>query len=475
MRIIPGVDVVAREEGVRVIETAQSNVVGLVGAFQRGRGGEAVLIDNFLQAQDVFGEFGYAGMAALWWIYKQAKVPVRVVRILGTGAVASTITAQDRESTTPVDTVTFTAINEGAWGDDLSVVVSDNDATGYVDVEVQYKGSAVEEFRKLNMDSTGDNYLVNAINRQSAWIQATDESSGTTAPDNNPAVDTYELTGGADGSISDSDYTTALQQFDLEENKVNVVVADKQSEDVSGDLIDHAVAHKDRIAVVTDAEDSDATAAVTTANGLTRSQFVVFAFNWIEDTDPKTGLKDYYNPTWAYAGRLAGIDPHVSPSYQQIMGVTSTKYKLTVTQLETLQKAGISPITLIRGKGYRIRNGVTMSADQFWAQTNIVRETAKIVDSLREGLFFAISKPHTAALRHDVRMSINRFLDTEVGLGALQGYTSKCDEDNNPLATQEAGELHADVTVQYTFAADKILVDIYRAQESLTVAAAAAA
>jgi hypothetical protein len=68
-------------------------------------------------------------------------------------------------------------------------------------------------------------------------------------------------------------------------------------------------------------------------------------------------------PDGLYAGRLATLISSQSSSNKLINGIISQEIDLVDTDLKTLTLARISPIALEPNRGYRIRNGVSLSSD----------------------------------------------------------------------------------------------------------------
>jgi hypothetical protein len=114
----------------------------------------------------------------------------------------------------PADTLTFTAKDPGAFGDDLKVHIheADLDPETSFDVRISYsrQGELNEYFAHLNMDPDDPRYVVNYINERSRLVRVADEGSVNDAPLNRPAVNDIgtPLTGGYDGleGLNDADW-----------------------------------------------------------------------------------------------------------------------------------------------------------------------------------------------------------------------------------------------------------------------------
>ena len=104
----------------------------------------------------------------------------------------------------PEDTLTFESKDPGAWGNYLSIVISDStlNPDDRFDVKIVYslQGELSETYTNLSMDPTSLYYAVNYINERSALVTVTDEGSSNISPANRPANSQsgYLPTGGCD-------------------------------------------------------------------------------------------------------------------------------------------------------------------------------------------------------------------------------------------------------------------------------------
>jgi hypothetical protein len=82
---------------------------------------------------------------------------------------------QNREAT-PADALRIEAVNEGVWGDRLSVSIEDGslDPANHFNLVVRHKGDVVEVFKDLSMDETLPNHVELAINDRSDFILVQD-------------------------------------------------------------------------------------------------------------------------------------------------------------------------------------------------------------------------------------------------------------------------------------------------------------
>ena len=212
------------------VDTLLKGISCVIGITERGPIGTPQLISSEIQFERVFGGE-----------LKKSDFPLLAKRALSYGAVLwvsraahytditrkSTLTAKyasvdlkDRQ-TTPENTLRVKASSQGVWGDNLkiSVEASDLDPENLFDIRVFEYDTEVELLEDLSMDSDSADFVENA---KSQYLIFEDIGTATDPQTTRPALGTYSLTGGADGTdgMTDADYigsaanTTGLHVFD---------------------------------------------------------------------------------------------------------------------------------------------------------------------------------------------------------------------------------------------------------------------
>lgn len=212
------------------VDTLIKGVSCVIGVTERGPIGKPQLISSQTQFERVFG-----GDIA------ESDFPLLAKRALAYGAVlwvsrtahyedvsdASTITAKtaavtlkDRQEDA-ADTLKISAASPGAWGDKLSVKISDFglDDENLFSIQVMLGDNILETHQGLSMDADTEEY-VGAV--KSAYIDVSDIGSEADADKSRPAKGTFKLTDGDDGldGLCDADYignaaaVTGLHAFD---------------------------------------------------------------------------------------------------------------------------------------------------------------------------------------------------------------------------------------------------------------------
>ena len=208
----PGVFVEEIPSGAYPIEGVGTSTAGFVGIATRGALNKPLLVTNWSQFVRHFGGYrrdSYLAYAAYGFFLNKGK-RCFITRVASASAAIASVDLQDRV-TTPINTLRVQALNEGEWGNDLSIDIGDGtkEPANEFSITVKEKGSVVEVWDDLSMDSSKENYALNVINGKSNYIQMDDLGSTSTAPDNRPALQNdVPLAGGVDGvsDITDTDY-----------------------------------------------------------------------------------------------------------------------------------------------------------------------------------------------------------------------------------------------------------------------------
>jgi len=241
--------------------------VGVTVKGPMGLGGPVFSWDQFVEQYGGFTENGWVAYAVYSTYQNEPGAKVYVVRVAhysditdaGTlTAKASSVTLNDRATTTPVPTLKVSASSPGKWGDNLKVKIADN-GTNKFDLEVYetVNGSDVlrDKFTGLTMDPTDtQNYVEYRVNGKGRkYIVVEDQSSATAAPDNRPAVGTFPLAGGDDGltDLDDTDFIgdptsrTGLYAMNTLDELFTFAVPGKTTSAVHNAMIAYAEGRKD--------------------------------------------------------------------------------------------------------------------------------------------------------------------------------------------------------------------------------------
>jgi hypothetical protein len=103
--------------------------------------------------------------------------------------------------------------------------------------------------------------------------------------------------------------------------------------------------------------------------------------------------------------------------------------------------------------GYRVWGARTLSSDASWRYINVRRLFNFVEKSLQLGTMWTVFEPNDQRLWMRVRRDVNNFLMTVYSAGALFGATPaqafyvKVDEELNPPATRDLGQLIIEIGI----------------------------
>jgi len=196
---------------------AASNVLTISAAsgapFAGIEAGRTVLISGVTAA-------GYTGLNNKYWVVSNVSTDNNTLSILWKNASAVQPLAQTTaitvrgsiSGTTP--TLTVTAKDHGAWGNNIWAAVTPNSTDGYFDLTVYFSLTAsvsssltdsdrVERFSQLSMNSADPRYVLNNV--QSNWVTVADAGSTATGNADLPAFTGYWSTSATSNNANPTD------------------------------------------------------------------------------------------------------------------------------------------------------------------------------------------------------------------------------------------------------------------------------
>ncbi len=451
--IVPSVMIDESDVGVRPTDQLSLAGLGIVGTFERGPINTVTTIGDEEQLLATFGGYvkGLTGYLSAVPALRQGANDLKIVRIAGAGAAKAT--ASITKDTKPY--LTFTAINEGTWGNEIQVDVAPDTEAGTFDLTITFRTS-VEKFREQRLSTIAD------IVPTYITIEVGEGAEGL------PDAGITTLASGSNGAeVTDTEYIGNIDSASgtrsglkvLEPIQVGLVVCAQQySGKIQSAMLSFCencdIEEGLRIAVINSAP----RLAVDSAVGQTKtldSARGIMAYPWVEFEDLSG---EYIAPDGFYAGVLSTLNPHQSPSNKKVTGILSTQCDFTYAQVKTLTLARISPITLVPNRGFRIRNGLTMSSDSAWSQTAIRRQQDKMNMEIYNSLQWAISEPHAEPLWDNIAAQIDAYLQVQKNLSYIRGYMpTLCNAQTNPAENVTARILTAIIRWLPLYPADFII------------------
>ena len=383
----------------------------------------------------------------------------------------------------------------GAMGNTISVKIVD--ATGYVSndlgfdyapsannfhIEVYVDGQAVERYEDVSLvqGSTGaqggNNYIVDVLQNQSVWIEATGVTNIATD------VSGTAFTSGTDGSDEGSIATGELQQgYDLFENAEEVdisLILQGKARGVAGTayttlgnyVTDIATSRKDCVAFVSPArelvvgitntqtilDNLTGAAATSVATSGTRSTYAVV----------DTGYKyryDKHNDAYIYTplnADVAGLcvrtdndrDPWFSPaglSRGIIKNIVKLAYNPTKAHRDVLYKKNLNPVITQSGQGTLLFGDKTFaSASSAFDRINVRRlfiVLEKTIAGAAKQMLFEFNDEFTRA---QFRNLIEPFLRDVQGRRGIYDFKVVADESNNTAEVIDSNRFVGDIFIK---------------------------
>lgn len=418
-----------------------------------------------------------------------------VTRIVGASAAKATRTLSDRAGT-PIPTLTLDAINEGTWGNNLNVSVTDSTIAGLFNIIVYFNGATsgdvVERFTDLSMDSTNARYAVSVINGSSLYITATDLASASTGATKNPAVITNQsLASGANGgSISASTYSSGLTLHNVIQNSLLVNLPGVTDANTVNTALGYA-STRDDVFVVIDGKDDEVAEQLTLAASYTATSLGAVYYPRITISDPTVGLggsstaTKLVGPGGAVMGLISRTDASrgvfKAPAGLQarIAGAVAVG-PLTNAEYDALNTAAapVNAIKFVSGSGIVVMGSRTLKQGYVDKYVPVRRTLIYLRKALIDLTQFAIFEPNDEALWRRLSASISSFLTQFWSQGGLRGaspaqaFFVKVDSTINPQSSIDNGIVNIEVGVALQRPAEFIVIKIGQYDGGTTVTVA---
>lgn len=453
------------------IRAAAVGIVGVVGQATRGPVGVPTRVSSLNDWTRKFGGFdaaqGGEGYMFMYNLFRAGASTVDFVRITDGNETAATAS---------VNGSTFALLQPGSYGNNVTLTITANSVSGFVDLLFR-NGSETYEYKAVTFADTANARYVQTVLDNATEVDGFVEI--TVVGGSNPATGTVSFAGGSNGTVQgtsllDSAFIgqntgnglTGLVAMETDDD-VEIVVCTRANAALAGALKDHVSlgSVSPRIAVCAPASGTTVTTLATFMQSF-NSDRCVMTYPHLQILNPATNKKEYHNPTSFYAGLLSTLSYHVSPSRNVVNGVIGTERALTRGEVDTLSRNRVSPITLLSGFGFVVRNGYNTSNLPSLANVTRRRAVNFFAKTFEVGLQQFVSKPHTPALRNDVVSVLSGLLQNEVNQGKIgqvnggAAFAVKCDSENNPNSVVQQGQLIVDIQISLWSPADFINVTL---------------
>ena len=374
----------------------------------------------------------------------------------------------------------------GAWGNDLGIRIENIDETELTFEIVVYDtdddgvSSEVERWevsRQEKIDGFGRQlYLETKINDFSSYIVVKDNTSEADTVLPKPQATTLDVGGGANGTTPTSgQLITGWDKFtNPDDIDVRVLINGGNTDvEVQQKLKTIAEARRDCIALL-DMPYEQLSSATSMKNWRNDTQnfnssYTALYAPWVKIYDsfndkimeiPPSGYvasmiayNDYVGQPWfAPAGFNRGI--------LNVLGVTNV---FTQGERDILYPAQINPLQKFTGEGNVIWGQKTQQTKaSALDRVNVRRLLIVLQKAISAQLRYFVFEPNSELVRFRVTAMVEEYLELLGSRGAFQtelgdkGYRVLCNTDNNTPATIDRNELHVDIFIKPTRAAEFI-------------------
>jgi hypothetical protein len=387
---------------------------------------------------------------------------------------------------------TFTAQDQGAWGNLIAIGVSpqagDTTNTRFsvnvVALSASGTLSVVESFNNLSVNATDSSYAVTVINTDSNYVTVAALGTPTLAPNSpfppaTPGAAPYAappfLTGGYDGLVLDPTadnakgglFMTALNASGSGTGGVrlldrvpifNLLCVPGESDAATVSSL-QGYCNKERAFYIVDPPQTATATTLLSGPGNITGQYSINSalyFPWVQAPDPLIGNRQRNFPPCGfvagiYASTDAGRGVWKAPAGidASLTGVSGLQYTLTDLENGNLNQLGINCLREFNVYGdvvwgARTLQGSNQAASQ-WKYVPIRRLALFIETSLYDGTQWVVFEPNDQNLWSQIRLNVGSFMQGLFLQGAFQGttpqqaYFVKCDADNNPQSSINQG------------------------------------
>lgn len=452
------------------------------------------LINSWAGYRTAFGDLAQnhdLGYAVYHYFANGGRVAY-VTRVVGanstaasTAAVSYYPTATAASTSTSSSLATFTAKNVGAWGNDLTLVVSAGQVTATAttlptfNLQVKLNNKEVEYWAELSPNPDNNRYFHAVLNEYSSYVVSSSPATVTPDVGFEYQLNNYSLTGGSNGgAIIGTDYASSLNTLaDVEGSLLINVVGRYGTTEVNQALTIAATRGNSFVIIDPDPAATDSSAILIAGGSYSTdySGFGAVYYPMLKMVDPmKTGPAAIR--TTFPGGAIAGA--YVRNDAQRTVAKTPAGYDvdlrntlgLAISMTDTLVGAvydsGINCLKAVPGAGVVILGGRTLkkgTPDKFISVRRSLNYIKQNLVDLSNG---AVFQPNGPLLWSGLTANISKFLTTFWGQGGLKGQSAAqafyviCDDTNNTPTTVENGEVNIEVGVALQYPAEFIVINV---------------
>jgi hypothetical protein len=391
-----------------------------------------------------------------------------------------------------VDAFVATALSEGEWGNNISILVEDGTNAGTFKLSVYYDGVRQERYDNLVLDDTSDYYIETKLNDVSDYVTIAVDGGMTGTEEPSFLTTATSLAGGdSDASnVAAADIVgeawdnvllqpTGLQLFaSAWSTDINLLVAPGWYDAaVSQALIEICETRADCMAILDPPEDLNAQEVVDWHNGegtfndhaAYNSSYAATYYPWIKVYDaynaqyvftPPSGhvlavyaYTDYNAETWfAPAGLQRG----------RVISGTDTAYDITPGEMDLLYGDGnaVNPIVNFPQLGIVVWGQRTLQrSPTALDRVNVRRLLLYLRKTISTAASYLVFEPNDEKTWKLFGHLVIPYLNDVRQRRGLYDFRVKCDETTNTPTVIDRNELHAQILLKPVKAAEFIQID----------------
>jgi phage tail sheath protein FI len=187
------------------------------------------------------------------------------------------------------------------------------------------------------------------------------------------------------------------------------------------------------------------------------SKYATLYWPWIKVMDPVAGRPVHVPPSGHMAGIWARNDGtrgvHKAPANEVVRGAIALELQITRGEHDQLNPVAVNCLRAFPAQGIRVWGARTLSSDAEWRYLNVRRLFNYIEQSILNGTNWVVFEPNDPKLWDSVKRTLNAFLrglwrnDMLFGRTPGEAFFVKCDEENNPADSRDAGYLIVDIGI----------------------------
>jgi phage tail sheath protein FI len=483
----PGVYVEEVDKGTKPIEGAGTACAAFVGFTEKGEVNTPTFIPNWTEFVNNFGGFMKGGYLAqsVYGYFQNGGGRCYVTRLPGgegeAAAEPQAVAALPSSAQPSIETLTFTALEAGPAGAEISIEVTKPGGEGVPEDQFNLtvrRGATEEVFENLTFSrGRGARNVVDVVNKESKLVKVALKDSGLSMVERVPTPGKYSLSiaeatttalapVSADVIVGDAAERTGLSGFEIADDVTMLCVPDLMALYQAGAITMEGVKAV-QLAMIAHCENmKDRFAILDCPPGLKPQQMKDWRMNeagydtkygavyypWIKVANPLGNGESYTVPPCGYmAGIYARSDTergvHKAPANEVIRGAMGIEIPITKSEQDILNPIGINCIRSFPGRGIRVWGARTLSSDASWRYINVRRLFNFVEKSIQMGTQWIVFEPNDPFLWARIRRDIGAFLTNVWRTGALFGTTPaqafyvKCDEENNPASVRDLGQV----------------------------------